>query len=86
VRIGTGSTEESEEPMPAGALDRTAAGVDRVADFLLDEFSGELPSGVVDLVVLTARRDLDNEVPPESLAEFTHRLARRRLLDLLEGR
>ncbi len=72
--------------MPTEALDRAAAGVDRVADFLLGEFNGELPSGVVELVVLTARRDLETEVPPESLAEFTHRLARRRLLDLIDGR
>ena len=72
--------------MPTGALDRTASGLDRVADHLVEQFDGAVPSGVVDLVVLTARRDLDGEVPTESLAEFTHRLAQRRLLDLLEGR
>ncbi len=72
--------------MPVSALDPTATGVDGVADYLLEEFLGAIPSGVVELVVLTARQDLEGEVPPESLAEFTHRVAHRRLVDLLDGR
>ncbi len=72
--------------MPTGTLDRIATGVDEVADFLLEEFTGGLPSGVVDLVVPTARLDLDCGVPEGSSAEFTHRLAGRRVPDLLPGR
>ena len=57
-------------------------GIDRVADELAIAFGGTLRREVIERVVLSARRDLDGEVPPAALAEFTHRAARQRLADL----
>jgi len=68
--------------MPTTTLDRAPTGIDRVADDLDAEFNGALPFEVICQVVITAQRDLGGEVPPEALAEFTHRLARQRLIDL----
>jgi len=68
--------------MPAKMLDRADSGVHQVAAHLVAEFDGAMPPDVVERVVLAARRDLDGEVPPEALAEFLHRLAWQRLVDL----
>jgi hypothetical protein len=45
-------------------------------------FGGIVRREVIERVVLAARRDLEGQVPPEALAEFTHRAARQRLADL----
>ena len=71
--------------MPATMLDRADSGVHQVAAHLVAEFDGALRSEVVERVVLAARRDLDREVPPEALAQFLHRLAWQRLVDLHAG-
>jgi len=71
--------------MPTRTPDRAATGIDSVADHLDAEFHGALPFEVIGQVVMDARRDLGGEVPPEALAEFTHRLARQRLIDLPPG-
>ena len=68
--------------MPAIMLDRGDSGVHQVAAHLVAEFDGAMPPDVVEHVVLAARRDLDGEVHPEALAEFLHRLAWQRLVDL----
>ena len=65
---------------------RPAAGIDDVADGLAAEFVDTLPREVISRITLGARRDLEPEVPPEALAEFTHRVSRQRLLDLLHER
>src|SRR6478672_12777158 len=48
-------------------------GIDRVAEDLAMAFGGSVRREVIERVVLSARRDLDGEVPPAALAEFTHR-------------
>lgn len=58
------------------------SGIDHVPDDLAAAFDGTLPPETVRRVALHARRDLEREVPPEALAEFTHRLAWQRLTDL----
>ena len=57
-------------------------GIDRVAEDLAMAFGGSVRREVIERVVLSAWRDLDGEVPPAALAEFTHRAARQRLADL----
>ena len=61
------------------------SGIDHVPDDLAVAFDGALPSETVRRVALQARRDLEGEVPPGALAEFTHRLAWQRLVDLRQG-
>lgn len=63
-------------------LDHSAAATDLVELELAVRFSVVLAPDVIRQVVRAARRDLDGEVPPEALAEFLHRLALQRLLDL----
>lgn len=67
-------------------LIRPAVGIDDVADDLAAEFDDALPVEVISKITMGARRDLEREVPPESLAEFTHRVSRQRLVDLLQHR
>ena len=55
--------------------------IDRVAPELMAEFDGKLSAEVVAYIVRGARKDLGRDVPPEALPEFTHRLARQRLVD-----
>jgi len=57
-------------------------GIDKVAEDLAMAVGGSVRREVIERVVLSARRDLDGEVPPAALAEFTHRAARQRLADL----
>ena len=57
-------------------------GIDKVAEDLATAFGGSVRREVIERVVLSARRDLDGEVPPAALAEFTHRAARQRLADM----
>ncbi len=67
------------------ALDRPATGPDGVTRYLIEEFAGLLPGDLVEYVVRDARRDLAGDVPAEALPEFTHRLAWRRLRNVLDG-
>ncbi len=55
--------------------------MDRVAPELMAEFDGKLSAELVTYIVRGARKDLGRDVPPEALPEFTHRLARQRLVD-----
>lgn len=55
--------------------------IDRVAPQLIAEFDGKLSAELVAGIVRGARKDLGRDVPPEALPEFTHRLARQRLVD-----
>lgn len=55
--------------------------IDRVAPQLMAEFDGKLSAELVERVVSGARNDLGRNVPTEALPEFTHRLARQRLVD-----
>ena len=55
--------------------------IDRVAPELMAEFGERLSPDLVAYIVLGARNDLGRDVPPEALPEFTHRLARQRLVD-----
>ena len=55
--------------------------IDRVAPQSMAEFDGELSAALVAHIVRGARSDLGRDVPPEALPEFTHRLARQRLID-----
>jgi len=55
--------------------------IDRVAPELMAEFDGKLSAELVAHIVLGACKDLGHDVPPEALPEFTHRLARQRLVD-----
>jgi hypothetical protein len=66
-------------------LIRPAVGIDDVADNQAAEFDA-FPVEVISKITMGARRDLEREVPPESLAEFTHRVSRQRLVDLLQER
>lgn len=68
--------------MPSTTLDGTAAGIEDLVAHLVVESPGAPPLGVIGQVVLTAQHDIAGEVPAEALAEFTHRLARQRLVDL----
>lgn len=74
------SPESIVEPR---SISRPRSGIDHVADHLTAEFDGALPKEVIHRVTLSARRDLEREVPSEALAEFTHRVSRQRLVDLL---
>jgi hypothetical protein len=55
--------------------------IDLVAPELMAEFDGKLSAELVAGIVLGARKDLGCDVPPEALPEFTHRLARQRLVE-----
>lgn len=64
---------------------------DRTADIaspcpLTEEFTGLVPHALVRAERRGAARDLEGQVPPASLPELTHRLARERLLQRLRGR
>ena len=48
---------------------------------MIAEFDGKLSAELVAGIVRGARKDLGRDVPPEALPEFTHRLARQRLVD-----
>ena len=60
------------------------SGIDHVADDLAAVFDDALTPETIRQVAVQARRELEREVPPEALPEFTHRLAWRRLVDLRE--
>jgi hypothetical protein len=66
----------------AHSSSREDLGIDKVAEDLAVAFGGSVRRDVIERVVSAARRDLDGEVPPAALAEFTHRAARQRLADL----
>ena len=70
------------EPRLPGPEERIAA----VERELAAEFGGVASPATVSEVVTAARRDLDCEVPLDSLDEFLHRLAHQRLLDVCGGR
>jgi hypothetical protein len=65
----------------APVLDQVDPAIHRVAPQLIAEFDGVLSAELVDCIVRAAQRDLGRDVPPEALPEFTHRLARQRLVD-----
>jgi hypothetical protein len=60
--------------------------VDRVADELHEQFDEAAARGFVANTVWAACHDLDGEVPRAALAEFTHHLARQRIVASIERR
>jgi hypothetical protein len=75
------SARRPEEVMTVHKQSSTGT-LDAVSEFLVSEYDGVVPPGLVAGVVRDAERDLRGQVVPEALGEMLHRLAAFRLHEL----